>query len=96
MAGVVAGEGVRPLVSSGEARTEGEEQSSPVLVTHHAVEQEVAGGVHRGEEVKDVAQAQHDGTRRTVFIWVVKYVYDQHHCRRRLADDEQDDHRNQR
>lgn len=96
LAGVVACEGVRPLVPRGQARTECEKQSAPVLVAHHAVQQEVTGGVHCGQEVEDVAEAQHDGTRGAVLVRVVEDVHDEHHRRRGLTDDKEYDDCNQR
>lgn len=89
MTGVVAGESVGALMSRGQARAEGKDEGATVLVTHHTVQQEVAAGVHRGEEVEDVAQAEHDGARGTVLVGVVEDVDDQHDGGWGLADDEQ-------
>jgi hypothetical protein len=36
------------------------------VTTAGAVQQEVAGGVHRRQEVADVAEPQHDGATRPV------------------------------
>lgn len=48
----------------GQAGAEGQHEGAAVLVAHHAVQQEVTGGIHGRQEVEDVPQTQHDGFGR--------------------------------
>jgi hypothetical protein len=78
-------------------RQERHGEGAPVLVAQRAVQQEVARGVHRHQQVENVAQAAHQVVLVRVGLRVVgQRRVDQRHRRRNLADQKQHHHGDQR